>query len=65
MKSILCLCICVVSLEIRLNDVYGFIDPQLTHEGNKFDDTQTCEQMLSTRKINLFYPLYCWISHLC
>jgi len=23
------------------NDLYGFIDPQLTHEGNKFDDIQT------------------------
>jgi len=22
-----------------LNDLYGFIDNQLTHEGNKFDDT--------------------------
>jgi len=27
-----------VSNNMGLSDVYGFIDPQLTHAGNKFDD---------------------------
>jgi len=29
-----------VTETMGLNDLYGFVDPQLTHEGNKFDDTQ-------------------------
>ena len=29
-----------VSNNMGLSDVYGFIDPQLTHVGNKFDDIQ-------------------------
>jgi len=29
-----------VSNNMGLSDVYGFIDPQPTHEGNKFDDIQ-------------------------
>jgi len=29
-----------VTETMGLNDLYGFIDPQLTHEGNKFDDIQ-------------------------
>jgi len=27
-----------VTETMGLNDVYGFVDPKLTHEGNKFDD---------------------------
>ena len=30
-----------VSNNMGLSDVYGFIDPQLTHVGNKFDDIQS------------------------
>jgi len=30
-----------VTETMGLNDVYGFVDPQLTHEGNKFDDIQS------------------------
>ena len=29
-----------VTKAMGLNDLYGFVDPQLTHEGNKFQDTQ-------------------------
>ncbi|KOM58162.1 hypothetical protein LR48_Vigan11g119600 [Vigna angularis] len=29
-----------VSNKMGFNDLYGFIDPQMTHEGNKFDDIQ-------------------------
>jgi len=29
-----------VTETMGLNDLYGFINPQLTHEGNKFDDIQ-------------------------
>jgi len=29
-----------VTETVGLNDVYGFVDPQLTHVGNKFDDIQ-------------------------
>jgi len=29
-----------VTETMGLNDLYGFIDPQVTHEGNKFDDSQ-------------------------
>jgi len=29
-----------VTETIGLNDLYGFADPQLTHEDNKFDETQ-------------------------
>ena len=29
-----------VTVNMGLNDEYGFIDPQLLHEGNKFDDIQ-------------------------
>jgi len=28
-----------VTKTMGLNDLYGFVDPRLTHEGNKFDDT--------------------------
>ena len=30
-----------VTETMGLNDVYGFVDPQLTYEGNKFDDIQS------------------------
>jgi len=30
-----------VTETMGLNDVYGFVNPQLTHEGNKFDDIQS------------------------
>ena len=30
----------VVTKTMELNDLYGFVDPQITHEGNQFDDTQ-------------------------
>ncbi|XP_052723834.1 uncharacterized protein LOC128193772 [Vigna angularis] len=30
-----------VSNKKGFNDVYGFIDPSMTHERNKFDDIQT------------------------
>ena len=49
-----------------LNDLYGFVDPQLTHEGNKFDDIQSyVTECFQRRKKNLFCPLCCWVSHFC
>jgi len=55
-----------VTETMGLNDLYGFVDPQLTHEGNKFDETQAyVTKMLSTQKINLFCPVCCWVSHFC
>ena len=44
-----------VSNNMGLSDVYGFIDPEPTHEGNKFDDIQAyVTPMLWTRYNNEF-----------
>jgi len=42
---------CGVIENTGLNDVYGFIDLQLTHEGNKFDDTHVTKYFQRRKEI--------------
>jgi len=42
-----------------LNDLYGFVNPQLTHEGNKFHDTQAyVTNCFQCGKENYFVPYF-------
>jgi len=43
---------------IRLNDLYGFVDPQLTHEGNNFDDTQAYVTKCFQREKEIYFVPY-------
>jgi len=46
-----------VTETMGLNDLYGFIDPQLTHEGNKFDEIQAyVTKCFQPRKEIYFVP---------
>jgi len=41
-----------------LNDLYGFVDPQLTHEGNKFDDTEAYVTKCFQRRKEIYFVHY-------
>jgi len=43
---------------MRLNDLYGFVDPQLTHKGNKFDDTQAYVTKCFQRGKEIYFVPY-------
>ena len=41
-----------------LNDLDGFVDPQLTHEGNTFDDIQSYMTGCFQRRKEIYIVLY-------
>jgi len=47
-----------VTETMGLNDVYGFVDPQLTHEGNKFDDIQSYVTGCFQREKEIYFVPY-------
>jgi len=47
-----------VTETMRLNDLYGFVDPQLTHEGNKFDDIQSYVIGCFQREKEIYFVSY-------
>ena len=47
-----------VTETMGLNDVYGFVDPQLTHESNKFDDIQLYVTGCFQRGKEIFFVPY-------
>jgi len=47
-----------VTKTMGLNDLYGFIDPQLTHEGNKFDDIQAYVTKCFQRGKEIYFVPY-------
>ena len=47
-----------VTETMGLNDLYGFIDPQLTHECNKFDDIQAYVTKCFQRGKEIYFVPY-------
>jgi len=47
-----------VTETMGLNDLYGFINPQLTHEGNKFDDIQAYVTKCFQREKEIYFVPY-------
>jgi len=47
-----------VTETMGLNDLYRFVDPQLTHEGNKFDDNQACVTKCFKREKEICFVPY-------
>jgi len=47
-----------VTQTMGLNDLYGFIDPQLTHEGNKFDNIQPYMTKFFQRGKEIYFVSY-------
>jgi len=47
-----------VTETMGLNDLYGFVDPQLTHEDNKFDDTQAYVTKCFQRGKEIYFVPY-------